>query len=179
MVSLKGFRIIISFVSCSATWYTDSMIAVIRYESTKSTWLDAIRNKFPEFETILSVFYQLRFLQFISFYEIVRPNSDPTNWCVWMRSTEPSFSFCSDSNLHIFLYCLYTKTDIFANISCHCFTIEQLCKRWYIIKGTLVQIWKSPYMFVFTWKWYPEDLAFLILRVLELFARKICIFLKK
>ena len=49
------------------------MIAIIRYESTKSTWLDAIRNKFPGFETILSVFYQLRFLQFISFYEIVRP----------------------------------------------------------------------------------------------------------
>ena len=55
------------------------MIAIIRYESTKSTWLDAIRNKCPGFETILSVFYQLRLLQFISFYEIVRPNSDPAN----------------------------------------------------------------------------------------------------
>ena len=43
------------------------------------------------------------------------------------------------------------------------------------IEGTLMQIWISPYMFVL----YPENFVFLILRVLELFAVEICIFLKK
>ena len=35
------------------------------------------------------------------------------------------------------------------------------------IKGTLMQIWKSPYMFVLIQKQYPENLAFLILRICE------------
>ena len=47
------------------------------------------------------------------------------------------------------------------------------------IKGILMQIWKSPYTFVFIWRWYPKSFAFLILRILELFARKICKCLKK
>ena len=34
-------------------------------------------------------------------------------------------------------------------------------------------------MFVFVQKQYPENLAFLILRILELFTREICKFLKK
>ena len=34
-------------------------------------------------------------------------------------------------------------------------------------------------MFVFMKKQYPEDFAFLILRILELFAREACKFLKK
>ena len=34
-------------------------------------------------------------------------------------------------------------------------------------------------MFVFTQKQYPENFAFLILQILELFDRKICKFLKK
>ena len=42
-----------------------------------------------------------------------------------------------------------------------------------------MQIWKSPYMFVFIWKRYPENLAFLSLRIAELFARKIYKFFKK
>ena len=46
-------------------------------------------------------------------------------------------------------------------------------------KGTLMQIWKFFYMFVFIWKQCPENFAFLILRILELFARKVCKFLKK
>ena len=41
-----------------------------------------------------------------------------------------------------------------------------------IFKGTLMQIWKSPYVFVFLWKYYPENFAFLILGILELFTRK-------
>ena len=39
-----------------------------------------------------------------------------------------------------------------------------------VFKGTLMQIWKSPYMFVLIWKQYPENFAILILRSLELFA---------
>ena len=46
-------------------------------------------------------------------------------------------------------------------------------------KGTLMQIWKSPSMFVFLQKQYSENSAFLILRILELFAREVCKFLKK
>ena len=42
-----------------------------------------------------------------------------------------------------------------------------------------MQIWKSPYMFVFISKQYPKNFAFLILRILELFAYEICKFLKK
>ena len=42
-----------------------------------------------------------------------------------------------------------------------------------------MQIWKSPYMFVFRSKQYSENLAFLILKILELFAREVCKFLKK
>ena len=47
-----------------------------------------------------------------------------------------------------------------------------------MIKGTLMQIWKSPYMFVFIWK-HPESFAVLILRILGLFAREVCKFLEK
>ena len=37
-----------------------------------------------------------------------------------------------------------------------------------------MQIWKSPYMFVFMQKQCLENFAFLILRILELFAREAC-----
>ena len=36
-----------------------------------------------------------------------------------------------------------------------------------------MQIWKSPYMFVFKWKWYPERFAFLILGILELHTNNV------
>ena len=49
----------------------------------------------------------------------------------------------------------------------------------YITKGILMQIWKSPYMFVFMQKQYPENFAFLILRILELFSCEVCKFLRK
>ena len=62
----------------------------------------------------------------------------------------------------------------------HQFTI--LSKWFYnnfmVLKGTLMQIWKPPYMFVFIWKQYPEKFAFLLLRILGLFAREVCKFLK-
>ena len=41
------------------------------------------------------------------------------------------------------------------------------------IKGTVMQILKSPYMFVFVKTQYPESFAILIPRILELFAREI------
>ena len=47
------------------------------------------------------------------------------------------------------------------------------------IKGTLMQIWKSHYMSVSTWKQYPENLAFLILKIIELSTREIFKFLEK
>ena len=48
-----------------------------------------------------------------------------------------------------------------------------------LLKGALMHIWKSPYKFVFIWKLCPENFAFLILRIIELFAPGICKFLKK
>ena len=51
--------------------------------------------------------------------------------------------------------------------------------REFIVKGTLMQIWKSTYMFMFIKKQYPEKFAFLTLRTLKLFAREVCKFLKK
>ena len=47
------------------------------------------------------------------------------------------------------------------------------------IQGTLMQIWKSPYMFVVIQKQYPAKFTFLILNILELFAREVCKFPKK
>ena len=42
-----------------------------------------------------------------------------------------------------------------------------------------MQIWESSYMFVFIWKQYPENVAFLILKIFESPAREVCKFLKK
>ena len=41
-------------------------------------------------------------------------------------------------------------------------------------KGTLMQISKFPYMLAFISKQYPEHFAFLILKILELFTRRVC-----
>ena len=54
-----------------------------------------------------------------------------------------------------------------------CFSI--LMERIFI-KATLMQIWKSLYMFVLIKKQYPENFAFLILWILELFTREVCTF---
>ena len=40
-------------------------------------------------------------------------------------------------------------------------------------KGTLMQIWKFPCMFLFIQKYYPENFAFLTLRILRLYTRKV------
>ena len=47
------------------------------------------------------------------------------------------------------------------------------------IKGTLKQIWKSLTVFVLIWKQYPQNFAFLILRILKLFSRGVRKFLNK
>ena len=41
-----------------------------------------------------------------------------------------------------------------------------------------MQIWKSAYLFLFIWKYYSENFALLILRILELHARNLakCLF---
>ena len=41
------------------------------------------------------------------------------------------------------------------------------------LKGTLMQIWRSPHMFVHILKQYTPVFEFLILRILELFTCKI------
>ena len=41
------------------------------------------------------------------------------------------------------------------------------------VKCIPMQIWKSPYMFLLIQKYYPENFAFLILKILELFTRKV------
>ena len=47
------------------------------------------------------------------------------------------------------------------------------------IKGTLMEIEKSPYKFVFIQKQYLENFAFLILTIHELLTHEVCKFLKK
>ena len=42
------------------------------------------------------------------------------------------------------------------------------------MKGTLMLIWKFPYMFVLIWKYYPKNFVFLILGIFELYNRKVC-----
>ena len=42
-----------------------------------------------------------------------------------------------------------------------------------------MQISKSQYVFVFIKNQYPENFAILVLRIVELFAREFCKFLKK
>ena len=53
---------------------------------------------------------------------------------------------------------------------------EGIC---FLFKGTLMQISKFLYMFVFISKQLPEHFTFLILIIKELFAREVCRFLKK
>ena len=42
-----------------------------------------------------------------------------------------------------------------------------------IVKGTLMQIWNSPYMLVFLSKQYTENFVFLTIRFLEFSTRKV------
>ena len=60
---------------------------------------------------------------------------------------------------------------------CISILLHFLCKG--ILKGALMQTSKCPYMFVFIEKKYLENFDFLTLRILELYAREVCKFLKK
>ena len=46
-----------------------------------------------------------------------------------------------------------------------------------LLKSHYYRFENAPYMSVFKKKQYPENFVFLILRVLELFAREVCEFL--
>ena len=46
------------------------------------------------------------------------------------------------------------------------------------LKGTLMQIWKSPNMFESILKSYLENYAFFILINFELFTQEVCVFVK-
>ena len=43
-----------------------------------------------------------------------------------------------------------------------------------LLKGTLIQIWKSRNIFVFTWRYYAEDFTLTELLRFEISAREIC-----
>ena len=72
-----------------------------------------------------------------------------------------------------------TKPDTFyqykiAENSNHFFLGEKFNVDISYFKGALMQIWNFPYLFVFIWKYYPENFVFLILGILELYTRKVC-----
>ena len=62
------------------------------------------------------------------------------------------------------------RSKLHFNITCNRIFVDN-------IKGTLMLIWKSPYMFIK--KQYPTNFAFWTLRILELFPREVCKILKK
>ena len=70
--------------------------------------------------------------------------------------------FISSFYVHIFIIyiCIYGKHINFRPIH---FSFYGNLK---VIKDTLMQVWKSLYMFMFIWKQYPENFPFLILRIL-------------
>ena len=72
------------------------------------------------------------------------------------------------------------------NFTCMGISLELLCNmyvpkcvschkaiRLHVFKITLMQIWKSLYMFVLIQKQHPENFVFLILRILKPFSRKL------
>ena len=76
---------------------------------------------------------------------------------------------------------LFSAVRLYASLNGNNYSNKAMQLRIRILdfKGTLMQIWKSHYMFLFIWMQYPEDFAFLILRILELFASEFYKFLKK
>ena len=44
----------------------------------------------------------------------------------------------------------------------------------WLIKGTLMQIWKSSNIFILTWKQYDEDFTIKHLLLFEICVREIC-----
>ena len=73
-------------------------------------------------------------------------------------------------------YWLFEFVKLLSYDNYHLKSVKRV-RTWF--KGTLMKIWKSPYMFVFIQTQYPKNFAFLILRILELLAREVCKFPKK
>ena len=71
---------------------------------------------------------------------------------------------------YLFISCFDWKIGVFQ---------QTVVRVYYTLKGTLMQIWKSSYMFVLIWKQYPENFAFLIVRIIKLFVLEVYKFLKK
>ena len=87
--------------------------------------------------------------------------------------------FYSHVSFLLYIVCCNTSTFFFFILITFLFEdFLKASKEQITIKGTLMQIWKSPYIFVFIWKQYPESFALLILRILELFASWFVDFLK-
>ena len=70
-------------------------------------------------------------------------------------------------SLHNWIYYFHPTKKMFLKI------ITYLIKG--IVKGTLMQIWKSPCMFLVISKYHPENIAYLILTILELYTRKVSV----
>ena len=70
----------------------------------------------------------------------------------------------NESRFFIFLFCFCDRPKF----------LFQFNSFRYILKGTLMQIWKSVNMFVFIWKEYAEGFAVKHLLLSELHAREIC-----
>ena len=77
----------------------------------------------------------------------------------YFRLTSLSVHFMYIFSLYIYI-CIYGKHINFRPIH---FSFYGNLK---VIKDTLMQVWKSLYMFMFIWKQYPENFPFLILRIL-------------
>ena len=76
-------------------------------------------------------------------------------------------------------YCMHLHWCRLKNLMLEFYkTIVSRLKLLLYIKGTLMQIWQFPTMFVFTWKQHPENFAFLILRISRWFPHEVCKCLK-
>ena len=85
------------------------------------------------------------------------------------------FSVCNFISYRMHFYWSHLRILLFKFFK----TIVLRFKFLFYIKGTLMQIWKSPTVIVLKWKQYPNDFTSLILRIFKLFAREVCKFLKR
>ena len=101
-----------------------------------------------------------------------------------------SVKFAYQEVLLSVLVCFFVSTFIWYRMHLHWSHLKNLMFKFYktivlrlkllfYIKNTLKQVWKSPTVFVVIWKQYAKNFAFLILRILKLFAREVYEFLKK
>ena len=88
----------------------------------------------------------------------------------------------TDTKVFLFKYCNWTRTHSLWNAYVtwqeHTVFLSFVKVKLSFFKDTLLQIWKSPYMFMFIWKQCLENFTLLILKILELFVCKFpkCLF---